>query len=127
MEQIEATQSLHDLINKIERICVGFDDHKQETYNLVQSVKALYLYSQTPSETVEEYARNSKSLWDTAVAFGASPGRHKKLIQDVLRRPVRDGGATDPDNPTDDEMKKAEEVVNEEVRACLLFSGSDKN
>ena len=24
-------------------------------------------------------------------------------------------------------MKKAEEVVNEEVRACLLFSGSDKN
>ncbi len=25
---IEANQSLHELINKIERICVGFDDHK---------------------------------------------------------------------------------------------------
>ena len=38
-------QSLHNLINKIERICVGFDDHKQEVFNLVQALKTLFLYS----------------------------------------------------------------------------------
>ena len=48
----ETNKSLHDLINKIERICVGFDDHKQETYNLVQSLKTLYLYSQGKKESV---------------------------------------------------------------------------
>ncbi len=32
---IERDPSLHDLIKKIERICMGFDDHKQEIFNLV--------------------------------------------------------------------------------------------
>ena len=36
-------QLLHELIWKIERICVGFDDHKQEVNNLVQSMKSLML------------------------------------------------------------------------------------
>jgi hypothetical protein len=31
-ESIQKDQSLHELINKIERICVGFDDHKQEVF-----------------------------------------------------------------------------------------------
>ena len=39
-------QSLQQLILKIERICVGFDDHKQEAYNLVQAMKTLLLYTQ---------------------------------------------------------------------------------
>ena len=39
-------QSLHKLILKIERICVGFEDHKQEVYNLVQAMKTLFLYNQ---------------------------------------------------------------------------------
>jgi hypothetical protein len=32
---IETDQSLHELIAKVERICVGFDNHKQEVHNLV--------------------------------------------------------------------------------------------
>ena len=44
-EAVEANQWLHKVISKVERICVGFDNHKQETFNLVQSLKALYLYS----------------------------------------------------------------------------------
>ena len=47
-------QSLHDLINKIERICVGFDDHKQEVFNLVQALKTLFLYSPNDKETIEQ-------------------------------------------------------------------------
>ena len=34
-DTVQNDQSLHQLILKIERICVGFDDHKQEVYNLV--------------------------------------------------------------------------------------------
>ena len=68
--RVQRDQSLHDLINKIERICVGFDDHKQEVFNLVQALKTLFLYTQTEKESVDEYARNFKSLWDTVEAFG---------------------------------------------------------
>jgi hypothetical protein len=47
------------LINKVERICVGFNNHKQEVFNLVQALKTLFLYSQNDKETVEQYGRNS--------------------------------------------------------------------
>ena len=53
-ERIQKTQSLHELIAKIEKICVGFDDHKQEVFNLVQSLKTLFLHTQSNKETVEE-------------------------------------------------------------------------
>jgi hypothetical protein len=82
-ERTQREQSLHDLIGKIERICVGFDDHKQEIFNLVQALKTLFLYTQTDKETVEEYSRNFKSLWDTVEAFGGSPGLHRGLVEGV--------------------------------------------
>jgi hypothetical protein len=43
---VQSEQSLHELIKRIEKICVGFDDHKQSVFNLVQSLKTLFLYSQ---------------------------------------------------------------------------------
>jgi hypothetical protein len=125
-EAVEAAQSLHLLINKIQKICVGFDEHEQETFNLVESLKALYLYSQEKWESVDEYARNQKSLWDTAVAFGASPGVHQKLVNDLLQRAGAAGAAADPDNPTPDELEVAQRIVSEEVQASLLLSGADK-
>ena len=69
-------QSLYDLINKIERICVGFDDHKREVFNLVQALKTLFLYSQNNKETIEQYGQNFRPLWETVEAFGGSPGVH---------------------------------------------------
>jgi hypothetical protein len=44
-DKTQKEQSLEELIRKIERICIGFDDHKQEVFNLVQAVKTLYLYT----------------------------------------------------------------------------------
>ena len=52
-DRIQREQLLHDLISKIERICVGFDDHKQEVFNLVQALKTLFLYTQTEKESVD--------------------------------------------------------------------------
>ena len=60
-ETVQTDQSLHQLILKIERICVGFDDNKQEVYNLVQAMKTLFIYTQTEKESVEDYSRNLPS------------------------------------------------------------------
>jgi hypothetical protein len=53
-EKTQHNQSLHNLINKIERICVGFNDHKQEVFNLVQALKTLFLYTQSKKKTMEK-------------------------------------------------------------------------
>ncbi len=55
---------------------MGFDDHKQEVFNLVQALKALFLYSQSKKETVKEYGLNFKSFWDTVEVFRGTPGLH---------------------------------------------------
>jgi hypothetical protein len=78
-------QSLHDLINKIKRICIGFDNHKQEIFNLVQALKTLFLYLQSNKETVEQYGRNFCTFWETVEAFGGSPGIHKGMIDALLK------------------------------------------
>jgi hypothetical protein len=57
-EMTQNKQLLDELIQKIERICVGFDDHKQEVFNLIQSLKILFLYTQSEREMVEEYSRS---------------------------------------------------------------------
>ena len=64
-DKMQQEQLLHDLICKIERICVGFDDHKQEVFSLVQALKTLFLYTQLEKERIEEYEQNFKSLWKT--------------------------------------------------------------
>jgi hypothetical protein len=80
-ESIQRDQSLHNLINKIERIYVGFVNHKQEVFNLIQALKTLFLYSQTDNkETVEQYGRNFRALWETVEAFGGSPRIHQRMI-----------------------------------------------
>ncbi len=77
---MQATQFLDELIKRIEKICAGLDDHKQSVFNLVQSLKTLFLYTQSEQDTVEEYARNFQSLWDTVEAFGGSSGIHQGLV-----------------------------------------------
>ena len=118
-----AAQYLHELVKKIERICVGFDDHKQEVYNLIQSPKTPFLYTQKEGESVEEYARNLTSLWDTSEAFGASPGVHKALVDALLEAP---GQVADPDNITEAERALAERETSETVKAALMISLADK-
>jgi hypothetical protein len=116
-------QSLHKLISKIERICVGFDYHKQEVFNLVQALKTLFLYSQSDKETVEEYSRNFRSLWDTMEAFRGLPGTHKGITDGMLQDPDR---VADVNRPTNEERRKAEKDGSEAVKAALLISGADK-
>ena len=119
-ERIQKAQSLHKLITKIEKICVGFDDHKQEVFNLVQSLKTLFLYTQSDKETVKEYGRNFRSLWDTVEAFSGSPRVHEGLIRGVLNNTMQ--GTT----PTAKERSDAEEASSEAVKSALLISGAGR-
>ena len=119
---VQTNQSLHQLILKIERICVGFDDHKQEVCNLVQEMKTLFLYTQIDKESVEDYSRNLTSLWDTAKAFGASPGIHRGLVEGWLLD--KSGRITDVNNITNIERKEAETQTSDAVKAALLISGA---
>jgi hypothetical protein len=53
-ECIQQDQSLHELIQKVKRICIGSDDHKQEVFNLVQALKMLTLYTQGEKDGVNQ-------------------------------------------------------------------------
>jgi len=72
---------------------------------------------------VDQFSRNLDSLWDTSTAFGASPGFHKKLVNNYLSIA---GHTEDPYNLTIKEITVAEEATNESVKAALLMSGEDK-
>ncbi len=88
-EAIQRKQCLHSLIQKIKHICVGFDDHKQDVFNLVQALKVLFLYTQSEKDLVKEYGRNLKSLWDMVEAFGGSPGLHKGMMEVLAKDATR--------------------------------------
>jgi hypothetical protein len=102
---------------------MGFDNHKQEIFNLVQVLKMLFLYTQTDTETVEEYSLKFKSLWDTVEAFRGLLGVHKGLIKGVL---AMAGKARDPYNVTEEQLAATEEEVTKAVKAALLISSMDK-
>jgi hypothetical protein len=120
--RIQREQLLDELIMKIVRICVGFNDHKQEVFNLVQFLKTLFMYTQTDRETVEEYGQNFRSFWDTVEAFGVSPGVHKGLVAGILKEP----GPVSGSSATPTKIKNLEEEASESVKAVLLISGADK-
>ena len=122
-DKTQKEQSLEELIRKIKRICVGFDDHKQEVFNLVQAVKTLYVYTQGEKESVEEYGRNFKSLRNTVEAFGGSPGVHKGLVEGILKDP---GRVRNVNSITDAERRATEQEVSDTVKAALVISGADK-
>jgi hypothetical protein len=122
-EAIQREQCLHSLIQKIECICVGFDHHKQDVFNLVQTLKALFLYTQLEKDSVEEYGRNLKSLWDMVEAFGGSPGLHKGMMEALAKDAMRFANAA---APTEDEIAKMENEANKAVKAVLLISRANK-
>jgi hypothetical protein len=123
-EETQKNQLLHELISKIKRICVGFEDHKQEVFNLIQALKMLFLYSQSNRKTVEQYGWNSCTLWDTVEAFGGSPEVHKGMIEALLKNPLQ---VANVGHPTMIEKKKAKEEASESVKVALLISRADRN
>ena len=83
----------------------------------------LFLYTQLEKESVEEYRRNLKSLWDTVEAFGGSPGLHKGMIEALAKDATRFANAG---APTEDEITKMENEANKAVKTALLISGANK-
>ncbi len=122
-ETMQKEQCLHSLIQKIERICVSFKDHKQDVFDLVQVLEALFLYTQSEKESVEEYGGNLKSLWDMVEGFGGSPGLHKGMMELLMKDTTK---FADPGVPTEDKIAKVESQANKSVKAALLIIGANK-
>ena len=70
----------------MKRICVVFNDHKQEMFDLVHALKMLFLYTQTEKKSVDKFTRIFKSLWDTVEALRGSSGVHTGLVNAIPRR-----------------------------------------
>ncbi len=102
---------------------MGFKDHKQKVFNLVQALKALFLYTQGKKDGVDKYRRNFRSLWNTVGAFGGSSRVHKGLVEGLLRDPTC---ISNVKNVSKAEHTKAKEDACEAVKATLLISGADK-
>ena len=75
---------------------------------------------QSEKETVEEYGRNVRSLWNSVEAFGGSPEVHEGLVHGILSNRI--WGTT----PTVKERSDIEEAASEAVKAALLISGADR-
>jgi hypothetical protein len=54
-ETVQKKQSLHNLIKRIKKIHVGFDDHRQSVFNLIQTLKTLFLYTQSEKDSIKDY------------------------------------------------------------------------
>jgi hypothetical protein len=105
---------------------MGFDDHKQEVFNLVQALRVLFLYTESEKEMVEEYGHKLKRFWDTIEAFEGTPGLHRGMMEALASNPKK---VADPNNLMADEITKLENEANEAneaVKAALLISGTDK-
>ena len=87
-------------------------------------MKTLFLYTQTDKESVEDYSRNLTSLWETAEAFGTSPGIHRGLVEGWLLAEL--GRIADINNITNIERTEAETQTSDAVKAALLISGAEK-
>ena len=119
--QIEADQSLHDLINAIEKICVGHDDTNQDMYNAVQACKNIFLFRQEDGPSTEDYLRDYKSYWDTCEAYKAEPAHHPQIVKMRLNEI-----ASNPMAPTNIEKAQAESGIKEEFMAGLLISSANQ-
>ena len=87
-------------------------------------MKTLFLYTQTDTQSVEDYSRNLTSLWDTSETFGASPRIHRGLVEGWLL--AKPGRIANINNITDSERSEAKTETSDEVKAALLISGSNK-
>ena len=93
---------------------MGFVNHKQEVFNLVQALKMLFLYTQSKKNTVEEYAQDFRSLWGLL-------GVHKELTDRILKTVMTTGGVA-----MAAQVKAAGEESSEAVKATLLISGANR-
>ncbi len=85
---------------------------------MVQSLKTLFLYTQSEKVTVEEYGRNFRSLWETVEAFRGLPGIHKGMMESLLSKVTR--------NPMVAQIEDAQETASKAVKVALLISRVDK-
>lgn len=122
-DAIERDQTTYNLIMRIRRITIGFEEHKQGTYNLIQSKRRLLTvptYSmshiQEEKESVVDYVRS------TVEAFGVTLGLHMGHLQAWINDT---DWIVDPNNPTDAKNERARRESEEAIAASLKVGGAN--
>ncbi len=119
-ETVQATQALDKLIKRIKKICVGFDNHKQSVFNLVQSLKTLFLYTSRR----RRLSRNTRGIKES-VGHGGGLRRVAGDSSRVDGRRTQQKGIDKPQRCTNRGSRKCMVAV-EQVKAALLISGADR-
>ena len=123
-DQIDCNQSLHDLTNAIQKICVGHEDTNQDMYNVVQACKNMFLFRQEDGTSTKDYLRNFKSYWDTCEAYKAKPAYHPQLVKVKCNEITSN---TTAGRQTTDVKAQAEQEIKEEFMVGLMISSANRN
>eukprot|EP00956_Cyclotella_meneghiniana_P028544 scaffold66757_cov136-Cyclotella_meneghiniana.AAC.1 len=114
------------LIQRMKRVCCGFEAHKQPVHALVQSMKVLTTHIQQ-NETNEQYKEEFESIWEIVEQFGGSLTNHPELIERraaeiaAQDEPPRDVGEVD-----DDDREIATAEIASEIKASFMLSGAQE-
>mmetsp|Transcript_1121 Transcript_1121/g.2410 ORF Transcript_1121/g.2410 Transcript_1121/m.2410 type:complete len:630 (-) Transcript_1121:237-2126(-) len=122
-ETIDENSEVHHLITLIQRVCTGFEEHRAQTYGIVEAMFQLHCYVQEYNQSVSKYIKNHKALWEASEAFGASPGFHDGLAMQWL---ANAHWVADRNAPTREEHTRAARESSEAVQACMLIYGADQ-
>lgn len=124
-EQVDAAKNPIELKRRIKRVCCGFEAHKQRTYAVAQAIVLLATTIQEYNESPEDFYRNFDAKWSMIEQFGGSLAKHPGLIRDkAIALALADGRGEDDVEDADVEM--AEEMVADEMKACLMLCTSNR-
>jgi hypothetical protein len=123
-EEIDRQKQVHRLIQVIQRVCMGFEDHRQGVYGMVQAMQKLFLHMQE-KEFVSDYIRNFQGLWTTTETFGGSPGVHEELVVQWIES-AEWLNANQCTNPTKAHREQAKRESSEAMAACMIVSEASR-
>ena len=125
-EQVDQDKNPVVLVQRIRRVCCGFDAHKQPVYSLVQAIKMLTTHIQK-GESNEKYKESIEALFNIIEQFGGSLTNHPVLIERRAVVAAGDDPPRDPDQVNDDDVARATEELDKEIKAAFMLSGANNS
>ena len=119
-EQVEQDRNPVVLVQRLRRVCCGFDTHKQPIYALVQAIKMLCTHMQKGGESNEKYKERLEALFNIIEQFGGSLTAHPVLIERRAQELAGEGNLIDADDRAEAAIQ-----IEAEVKAAFLLSGAN--
>lgn len=122
--QVDANKDPVVLVQRMKRVCCGFEAHRQPVHALVQSMKVLTTFIQH-GESNESYKERFESIWEIVEQFGGNLTDHPQLIE---RRAIELAAMDDPPRARGevdaDDRDLARVEIASEIKASFMLSGA---